>query len=291
MSGLTTFFYRFLILALGTALLLPSPVAFAEETEAIPPEQEKRYRWTVAAGGAVVQIDSSYKYTDKETGHSFFIDPEGQLNLSEREYVPSAYVLALIKGRHYLLAGYTRFRRTSGEQRLDESLDIGDITFEADASVEFQWDSDDFDVSYGYRIHKDDRLRILVQVGIYVLDLTARLLAEGSYTIDDVTEAGIFEEEASLVAPLPLAGLLFDFDITRRWSLMTSVEAVYAPVGDITGRALRTRLHARARLSKLVAIGFGISYFNIGVVDEDDEEKQDIKYGYDGLYAGLSFNF
>ena len=109
-----------LILLLAVALLLPVPAAFAAETgaETKPPEQEKRYRWTVAAGGAVVQIDSSYKYTDKETGHSFFIDPEGQLNLSEREYVPSAYVLALIKGRHYLSAGYTRFRRTSGEQRL-----------------------------------------------------------------------------------------------------------------------------------------------------------------------------
>ena len=124
-----------LILLLAVALLLPVPAAFAAETgaETKPPEQEKRYRWTVAAGGAVVGIDSSYKHTDKETGHSFFIDPEGQLNLSEREYVPSAYVLALIKGRHYLSAGYTRFRRTSGEQRLDESLDIGDIT-EADGS-------------------------------------------------------------------------------------------------------------------------------------------------------------
>jgi len=284
---------RCLMLLLAVALLLPVPVAFAAETdtEAAPPEQEKRYRWGVAAGGAAVRFESSYKQTDKETGLSFFIDPEGQLNLSEREYVPAVYLLALVKGRHYITAGYTRFRRTSGEQRLDESIDIGDITIEVGASVEFQWDSDDFDVSYGYRIHRDDRLRIIAKGGIYALDLTARVVAQGSYTIDEVTEIGVWEEEASLVAPLPIAGVLFDFDISRRWSLVTSVEAIYAPVGDITGQALRSRIHTRARLSKLVAIGFGLSYFSIHVVDEDDEEKQDIKYGYDGFYAGLSFNF
>jgi hypothetical protein len=282
---------RLMIPVLAAALLLPGTAALAAETGTDPPEQEKRYRWRVVAGGAAVQIDSSYKFTDKEIGLSFFIDPEGQLNLSEREYVPSVYLLALLGGRHYISAGYTRFRRTSGEQTLDESLDIGDITIEADASLEFQWDSDDFDVSYGYRVHKDDRIRIIAKFGVYALDLTARVLAAGSYTIDDVTETGTFEEEASLLAPLPLAGVTFDFDITKNWLLATSVEAVYAPVGDITGTALRTRIVTDYRLTRHLDFTFGLNYFKISVVDEDDLEKHEIRYGYDGFYAGLGFTF
>jgi hypothetical protein len=288
-----TFSRRCLTLLLAVALLLPGTEVLAAKTGTgtESPEQEKRYRWSVSAGGAAVQIDSSYKVTDKESGFSLFIDPEGQLNLSEREYVPSVYLLARLGGRHFISAGYTRFRRTSGEWLLDESLDLDDITLEAGTSLEFQWDSDDFDVSYGYRIHKDDRLRILAKFGVYALDLTVRILADGSYTIDGVTETGRFEEEASLVAPLPLFGLIFDFDITPRWSLATAVEAVYAPVGDITGRALRTRIYTDYRLTRLLDFTFGLSYFKIGVVDENDEVKQEIKYGYDGVYAGLSFNF
>jgi hypothetical protein len=243
------------------------------------------------AGAALVEIDSSYKYTDKESGLSFFLDPEGQLDLSQREYVPTVYFLTQIKRRHYISAGYTRFRRTSGEKTLDESLDIGDIIIEADATLEFQWDSDDFDVAYGYRLHADDRIRIFANFGVYALDLTARVLAAGSYTIDGVTETGTFEEEASLVAPLPLLGVIFDFDITRKWSLATSVEAIYAPVGDITGRAVRTRIVTDYRLTRIMDFAFGFNYFRIDIVDEDDLERHEISYGYDGFFAGLGFNF
>jgi hypothetical protein len=284
---------RFLTIILAASLALPGPAAFAAETgtETNPPEREKRYTWSVTAGGAAVRFDSSYKQTDKDSGLSFFIDPEGNLDLSEKEYVPAVYLLALIKGRHYISAGYTRFHRTSGEKILDEDVDIGDIIIEADARVEFQWDSDDFDVSYGYRIHRDDRTRIILKGGVYVLDLWARAYAEGSYIIEDVLETGVWEEEATLTAPLPLIGLMFDYDITHRWSLVTAVDAVYAPVGDITGRALRTRVHTRYRFTKLLSMGFGLSYFDIDVVDEDDEKRQEIKYGYDGFYIGLAFTF
>jgi hypothetical protein len=66
---------------------------------------------------------------------------------------------------------------------------------------------------------------------------------------------------------------------------------MYLPVGDTTGRALRSRFHTRYAFGGTVGIIFGINYFNIHVTDQNDERKWDIKYGYDGVFAGLIFAF
>ena len=151
--------------------------------------------------------------------------------------------------------------------------------------------SNDFDISYGYKLFADDHIRILGKVGVYITDLDAGIRAEGTWSIDGNPDAGIYERSRAIVAPLPLLGLQFNFYVNRRWSLSTSVDAMYLPVGDITGRALRTKLHTRYAFGRTVGIVFGINYFDIHVTDENEERKYDIKYGYDGVFAGLIFAF
>ncbi len=258
-----------------------------EPTETIL--QTRNSQWVIAVGGSSVLFDSSFKYLDKETGNGFFFDPEGQLDLPERQDVPMLSMLVALKDRHFLSIGATRFRRESTPLAV-EDLDLGDLGI-ASGEVSVWINSNDFDVSYGYRLFRDDHIRILGKVGIYTLDLDAGIHAEGEWNFNGERESGTFGRERSLVAPLPLIGVQFNFHINRRWSMSTSVDAMYLPVGDITGRALRSKLHSRYAFGRTVGIVFGINYFNIHVTEQNDERKYDVSYGYDGGFAGLIFAF
>ena len=251
--------------------------------------QTRSSQWVIAVGGSSVLFDSSFKYLDKETGNGFFLDPEGQLGLPERQEVPTLTMLVTLKDRHFLSIGATRFRRESTLLVVDD-LDFGSLGI-ASGEVDVWINSNDFDLSYGYRLFADDHIRILGKVGIYALDLDAGIHAEGEWNFGDDHESGTYDQGRSLIAPLPLLGVQFNFYINRRWSLSTSVDAMYLPVGDITGRALRSRLHTRYAFGGTVGLIFGINYFNIHVTDQNDERKNDIKYGYDGVFAGLVFAF
>jgi hypothetical protein len=240
-------------------------------------------------GGASVRFDSSFKFLDKETGNSVFIDPEGQLGLQERQEVPSGSFLVSLKDKHFLSIGFTSFERDS--RLLDaESTTYGDLEVES-GTIDVWLDSNDFDLSYAYKLFADDHIRILGKAGIYTLDLDAGIRAEGEWSIEDEPDSGVYERSRSLIAPLPLLGVLFNFYIDNRWALAISVEAMYLPVGDITGRALRSKINARYAFGKAVGITFGINYFDVDVTDDGETRRYDIKYGYDGLFAGLIFAF
>jgi hypothetical protein len=269
-------------------LLGGAALSSAEEpTETIL--QTRSSQWVIAVGGSSVLFDSSFKYLDKETGNGFFIDPEGQLDLPQRQEVPMLTMLVAFKDRHFLSIGATRFRREATLLAV-EDLDLGSLGITS-GEVNVWINSNDFDFSYGYRLFADDHIRILGKVGIYTLDLDAGIHAEGEWDFGDEHESGTYDQGRSLVAPLPLLGLQFNFYINRRWSLSTSVDAMYLPVGDITGRALRSRIHTRYAFGGTVGLIFGINYFNIHVTDDNEARKYDIKYGYDGVYAGLIFAF
>jgi hypothetical protein len=198
-------------------------------------------------------------------------------------------MLVTLGYRHYLSIGATRFERDSALLDVEDS-DFGNLEV-TDASVDVWINSNDFDISYGYRLYADDHIRILGKVGVYALDLDAGIRAEGEWSFDDDPDSAIYEQARSIIAPLPLFGVQFNFYINRRWALTTSVETMYLPVGDITGKALRSRIHTRYAFGRTVGIIFGINYFDVHVTDQNEARKYDIKYGYDGVYAGLIFAF
>lgn len=269
--------------------LLASAAAASDEDPTETLLQTRSKQIVIVVGGSSVLFDSSFKYLDNETGNGFFVDPEGQLGLPERQDVPALTMLVALKDRHFLSIGATKFRRES-TLLVVEDLDLGSFGI-ASGEVDFWINSNDFDLSYGYRLFADDHIRILGKIGVYALDLDAGIHAEGEWSLGDEPESGTYDRGRSLVAPLPLLGLQFNFYVNRRWSLSTGVDAMYLPVGDITGRALRTRFFTRYAFGRTVGIIFGIDYFNIHVTDQNEARKYDIKYGYDGVFAGLIFAF
>ena len=279
---------RRLLLLMVMCLLGGAAAAPAEEpTQSIMQTRSKQF--VIVAGGSSVLFDSSFKFLNKENGNSIFLDPEGQLDLPPRQNVPTLTILVALKDRHFLSIGATQFRRESAPLFV-EDIDLGDLEI-IDGSIEVWLNSNDLDISYGYKLFADDHIRILGKVGFYTLDLDVGIRAEGHWNFASEPDYGIFEQSRTLIAPLPLLGVQFNFYVNRRWSLALAVDGMYLPVGDITGRALRSKIHTRYAFGKTVGIIFGIDYFNISVTEQNDERKYEVKYGYDGVFAGLIFAF
>jgi hypothetical protein len=54
---------------------------------------------------------------------------------------------------------------------------------------------------------------------------------------------------------------------------------------------LQTEINAQYRFTDHVGLVFGLAYFDADIVIEDDTDKKDISYGYDGGFIGMHFMF
>ena len=146
-------------------------------------------------------------------------------------------------------------------------------------------------LDYGYTLFNDDRSKIKLLAGIYTLDLKYVFEAKGDITEDGVTQSGAILEEANVFAPLPLIGLDFWFSFTPEWSMATMVGFVAGSHDDLSAVVVQAGINAQYKFSRHIGGVIGLTSFNADVVIEDNIEKQDISYAYDGLFIGMHFVF
>ena len=90
---------------------------------------------------------------------------------------------------------------------------------------------------------------------------------------------------------MPLIGVDLWYSFTPRWGVNTKVAFVAGSYEDVSAGVLQTSVHALYNFTDHVGITFGLAYFDADVVIEDDVEKIDIAYGYDGVFIGMHFIF
>lgn len=249
----------------------------------------KSNKFAIGIGAAIVKFDTKLKFTDKtrSTFDSIFIDPEGNLDLPETSSVTTFYGAWNINPRHSIGFSYFSVNRESIVLNIDETLE--DVRIEGDAKLS---DATNFyHLSYGYTLFNDYRSKIKLHAGVYGLDLKYVFEAEGQITQGGDTISGSIYEEAKVFAPLPLIGLDFWYSFTPRWGINTKVALVAGSYEDVSASVLQTSLNAQYRFTDHVGLIFGLAYFDADVVIEDNIDKKEIAYGYDGGFIGMHFMF
>ena len=160
---------------------------------------------------------------------------------------------------------------------------VGDVTM-SDTTNFYRLD-------YGYTLFNDDRSQIKLLAGIYSLDLKYVFKAEGDITIDGVTTSGSILEEANVLAPLPLVGLDFWFSFTPEWSMATRVGFVAGTYEDLSAVVVQAGMNAQYKFNRHIGGVIGLTSFVADVVIEDNIERQNISYAYNGLFMGIHFVF
>lgn len=255
------------------------------------PDQElyKGSNFAIGIGAAIVRFDTKLKFTDKTRTNfdSIFIDPEGTLDLPETSLVTTFYGAWNINLKHSIGFSYFSVNRESSLLNIDETFE--DIRVDGNAKIT---DTTNFyRLSYGYTLLNDDRSKIKFHAGIYGLDLKYVFEAQGQITQGGVTTSGSIKEEAKVFAPLPLIGIDLWYSFTPRWSINTKVAFVRGSHEDVSAGVLQTSLNALYNFTDHVGLTFGLAYFDADVEIEDDVEKIDISYGYDGGFIGMHFIF
>lgn len=249
----------------------------------------KEPKFALGLGYAGVNFTTNYKFTNKETGNSVYIDAEGTLGMPKRDTVGTIYGALRVKEKHYFL--FSHFRVNREVTLFDEEINLDDLVVvrgKATLSDKTHF----YNLSYGYSLKKDSRSNVKFRAGLNVMDFKYVLKAEGELEIDGVIDTdGTYENDVSLLVPLPLFGIDMSFGFTPRWSVAAKVALVGGKYQDVTATAWQTSLNTSYRFNRRVGAVMGVTYFDADVKVEDDKEINDIVYGYSGLYAGVHLMF
>lgn len=242
-------------------------------------------KFALGVGTAIVKFDTNAKYTDKTRARNTYLDLEGNLDLPEVSVVTTIYGAYQFAPKHRFGFSYFNVNRESNIFNIDKTFE--DVKVVGNASIT---DTTDFyQLDYGYNLFNDGHSKIDLLAGFYGLDLKYVFNASGDITIDGVTTTSSIEEETKVFAPLPLIGLDFLFRITDNWSFDTKLAFVSGSHNDLSANVFQTSINAQYRFNRYIGVVMGLAYFDADVVIEDNLEKQDISYGYDGAYIGMHF--
>ncbi len=272
---LEKYIFRFFV---APFLAFTSMLAFSQENAGFEDKD-----MGLGIGYALVRFNTNFKFTDKQTNQSIFIDAEGTLGLPDYDAVPVFYGTYRFSPKHAIGFSYFKVRRESSILDFDDTVDDAHIVGQATFSDDTQF----FNVFYANTLHEDDRSRILGLFGINFLDIRYVFDAEGTITYDNMTTVGTLHEDAGVLAPMPLLGLDFWYAFTPKWGIGTKVSLVAGSYEDIRGWVVSTNLNAKYRFSKNFGAIIGLSYFDADITIEDSLERTDIVYGYEGLFVGF----
>jgi carbon monoxide dehydrogenase subunit G len=271
------------LIRLITVLLLLSPVLLQAQEYPLVEIKETG----LGVGFALVRFDTSVKFQDKQSDRSIFVDAEGTLDLPDWDAIPVLYGAYRFSKKHGIGFSYFQVKRESPFLYIDETLDDVQVT----GQVKFSDDTRFYNLFYGYTMYEDNRSRVQGKIGLNVLDLRYVLEGEGTITYEDSTTSPSLYEDAGVTAPLPLLGFDFWYAFTPRWGINTNVSFVGGSYQDIRGWIVNSSINARYQFSKHTGAVFGIAYFDADITIEDDQERTEVKYGYDGAFLGLHIVF
>lgn len=281
---------RSILFKIASLTVLASVCVFCLAPQAAADGQQPERRkkgFGLGFGGIYARFDTNAKFTDKESGLSVFIDAEGTLGLPKSDTVPVVYGAYRFSEKHAFGFSYFQIRREV--TFFNDDLQVGDATISGKATLQDK--TRFYNINYSYTFFEDDRSHVFGVFGIYGLDLHYTFKADGEITIGDNTELGVYEEEAQVLAPLPLFGLKFWFAFTPKWSISAKFSFVGGAYEDVSAGVFSSLFNARYQFSKRFGALVGVTYFDADVTIENSLEKTEVSYGYDGTFVGLHVLF
>jgi hypothetical protein len=269
------------------AILLWMPVASAQHADDASSLTLSR-TLSVGVAAGLMRFDTNFKFTDRDTGASVFIDAEGSMELPEVKTIPLIYGYWRPSQKHGLGFGYFSIRRDSELIAIDRNFD--ELTVEGQATL-----SDDtrfYALTYNYTVFQDSRAFLFASFGIKAIDLVYQFDAEGVISVDgEPIEAGTYSKTLDQFAPIPLAGIDAWFAVTDKWSFGARAAFVAGEVSDVRAVILESSIRAKYEFNEHVGLFMGINYFDGDITINQVDLKTEINYGFDGLMLGVDVGF
>ncbi len=258
---------------LAAALLLPT-LAFAEG-------EYQSNRFFVMLGGFWPDIDTSVRIDGNGGRIGTQLDFESDLGLSDRDTLFTAGAGMRIGERHYIDILYFDLSRSSAHE-IERTIDVGDQTFTAQATLNTYFNTEVFRLSYGYAFVSSEKHLLLGQIGAHYTRVGAGLRLSNDRAVSAEADSDI---------PLPVLGLVYNYHITPKFSLNLRGQIFRLEFDDIDG--------ALDNLSASLSYGFtehfsvfgGFNYYSMDIDTEQDHWNGSFDFGYQGPWLGLTYGF
>jgi len=280
---------RLALLAAALTGLTAVPVAHADDDLFEDPTTMALGRkLSVGIAAGLMRFDTNFKFTNRDTGRSVFLDSEGSMDLPEVKTIPLMYGYWRPSPKHGLGFAYFSVHRDSELVAIDENF--GDLSVDGRASLDD--DTRFYTLAYNYTLFQDSRAFLFASLGITAIDLKYDFDAFGVVSLDDVpVAAGAYSERLEQFAPIPLIGLDAWFAITNKWSFGARASFVAGDVADVRALILESRIRAKYDFNDRVGLLIGLLYFDGDVTLDNSDTKTEINYGFEGLFLGLDVGF
>ena len=154
--------------------------------------------------------------------------------------------------------------------------------FAASSLVETEIKSKFYEIDYAYSFYRSPEVELSFMAGLNIIDYSVRLNNKTSGK----------NEMAEVTAPLPVFGLLMDYNITPRWLVHFRFETFYIEINDkIRGSLINGELGTEYRLLKNVGLGIGLNRYTVDAKIKSSKYTGKITDIYRGIniYAAAYF--
>lgn len=259
-----------------SGVFLAAGLTGAAAADSTAAEQEKRYlpweRGAVKFGGFISAFDSTLAFgTDAGAGVTFNAEDLFGLETSLTVFRADAMFRPGKSLRHQLDFTYASYHR-DGEANLSREITIGGQPYPVGAHVESVFNFDIIRGTYSYAFLQDERMRIAMGLGIYVVPLKYGLEIDASGDRSSV-------DGAETTLPLPAVALRSEFQLIPKLFLNAGIDAMYLQVSDFKGSLLDVNVGLEYRPWKY--FGFGVGYNGMAVNVEGESD--------DSSYPGANF--
>jgi len=247
------------------------------------------HRFTIVGAAMVASnFDTSIRVDSKKLGEGVEIKLEDLLGLDDRASMLRIGLQYRFNRHHMLAFGWYDIERT-GEQKIQQDIQIGDEVFPAGAEVQTGLDTEIFKLNYWWNFVAEEDWELGVGLGVYWMRVDASFrgrLAAGEEQFDETVE-----ESVKVDLPPPLLGLRGAWAITDRLRLVGSAELLYVPIDAFEGWIFDANLGVNWDILDFAGIGLGYNYFKIGVEADKSGFIGEFNYSYHALLGSIYFYF
>jgi len=252
-----------------TLLAVFAIAGFLQSGPIMAQDQEKPVEpWEKGAlkiGGFISAFDSSLQFGIKQVA-GIKIDGESVLGLDS--------TLALIRGNAMIRPGKSRRHQFDldvasyhrhGSGVITEEIVIDDETLVPGTQIDSILNFDIIRGTYSYALLQDDRMRLALGLGVYVVPL------EYGIDITTTTDNRVLEYR-DVTLPLPSFAFRADFQLIPKLFLTTEINAMYLEIDQFTGSLLDTSIGLEYRPWKHLGIGAAYSTMSVYVESEESSD-------------------
>jgi hypothetical protein len=183
-------------------------------------------------------------------------------------------------------AGYHR----DGDVTLSKEITIDGVTYPAGAEVHSVFNFDIIRANYSYAFLQNDRVRLALGLGVYVMPLRYKLEIE-------TTSGRSVVEGADTTLPMPALSLRGEFRLIEKLYLNLGAEGMYLAISDYAGSMIDVNVGVEYQPWKHFGFGLGYNFLGMRVEGKGSSDypgvnfvgQVDVRFSGLFLYGKYSF--